>query len=168
MTISELRNILSMSQRQFSNRFGIPIGTLRNWEQGISKPSEYVFQMLYAMIRRDKMINVETIKFMKMLDELAMHSLGGVESFEKATRDNFETKVFYDQTALDDEGYRVVLDARLIEDPYHHDIFSYYDSGTNEYKIRAVADENGEMFINIIFLLSEECIVVENGTWYFS
>ena len=114
------------------------------------------------------MINVETIKFMKMLDELAMHSLGGVESFEKATRDNFETKVFYDQTALDDEGYRVVLDARLIEDPYHYDIFSYYDSGTNEYKIRAVADENGEMFINIIFLLSEECIVVENGTWYFS
>jgi len=168
MTISELRNILSMSQRQFSNRSGIPIGTLRNWEQGISKPPEYVFQMLYAMIRRDKMINVETIKFMKMLDELAKHSLGGFESFEKATRDNFETKVFYDQTTLDEEGYRVVLDACLIEDPYHHDIISYYDSGSNEYKIRAVADENGEMFINIIFLLSEESISLEDGTWYFS
>lgn len=43
MDIKSLRHATELSQREFSDRFGIPLGTLRNWEQGISKPPEYVF-----------------------------------------------------------------------------------------------------------------------------
>lgn len=32
-----VRESLNMSQSQFASTFGIPIGTLRNWEQGIRK-----------------------------------------------------------------------------------------------------------------------------------
>ena len=65
MKINDLRNITQMTQRQFAEYFGIPVGTLRNWEQGIANPPEYVFQMIITSIRRDKMINVETINFFK-------------------------------------------------------------------------------------------------------
>lgn len=33
----EVRRELQMSQRQFATAFGIPIATLRNWEQGRRK-----------------------------------------------------------------------------------------------------------------------------------
>ena len=33
----ELREHLHMSQQKFSKAFGIPVGTLRNWEQGTRK-----------------------------------------------------------------------------------------------------------------------------------
>ena len=84
MKISDLRNITQMTQRQFAEYFGIPVGTLRNWEQGIANPPEYVFQMIITSIRRDKMINVETIKFVQMLDELAVLSKNGILPFENA------------------------------------------------------------------------------------
>ena len=71
MTIQEIRKLTHMTQRQFSTFFGIPLGTLRNWEQGIAKPPEYVFHMIATTIRRDKMINIETVKFIHMLDRLA-------------------------------------------------------------------------------------------------
>ena len=71
MELKELRQALDMSQRQFASVTGIPLGTLRNWEQGLSEPPAYVYTMVINAIRRDLMINVETVKFMKMLDELA-------------------------------------------------------------------------------------------------
>ena len=61
LKIDDIRKITQMSQRQFAEHFGIPVGTLRNWEQGIAKPPDYVFQMIISSIRRDKMINIETI-----------------------------------------------------------------------------------------------------------
>ena len=35
MDIKSVRHATELSQKAFSERFGIPIGTLRNWEQGI-------------------------------------------------------------------------------------------------------------------------------------
>ena len=174
MQISELRRITGLSQRQFAEHFGIPVGTLRNWEQGISNPPEYVFQMIFTSIRRDKMINIETIKFVNMLNELAELSNEGIEPFENATEDTYRTKVFYDSRHFEgEEGYKVVLDACLCDDPdcYHHDIISYYDSNNLEYKILVKFDEDDEEsgpYICVELLLSEEIIVVENGRWYFA
>ena len=170
MEISELRIFLKMSQRQFAMYFGIPIGTLRNWEQGISKPPEYVYNMLLASIRRDKMINIETIKFVRLLNELAEMSSNGIETFEKANQDNYREKIFYDEKSNDGRnGYRVVADACLIDDPkcYHHDIISYFDDMSNEYDIKVIIDEDGIPYVNIAFIKSEEEIVIENGVWYF-
>lgn len=169
MKINDLRNITKMSQRQFAEYFGIPVGTLRNWEQGIANPPEYVFQMIITSIRRDKMINVETIKFVQMLDELAVLSKNGILPFENAKEGELHKKVYYDSRIEDEQGnYKVVLDACVVDDPqcYHHDIISYYDS--LEYNVRVVIDKESEPYISVKLLISEEIIVIENGTWYFA
>ena len=169
MKISDLRCITKMSQRQFAECFGIPVGTLRNWEQGISTPPEYVFQMIYTSMRRDKMINIETIKFVRLLNELATLSKNGIEPFKRANESTFGEKVFYDDRKLEKDGYKVVLDACIVDDPdcYHHDIISYYDSNSQEYKIRVTIDE-GVVCITVTLLVSGDIIVIENGAWYFT
>lgn len=164
MRISELRSITGLTQRQFAEYFGIPVGTLRNWEQGISTPPDYVFQMIFTSMRRDKMINVETIKFVKMLDELAERSKNGIEPFENATHDNLWEKVFYDPTAKDEEGYKVVLDALISDD--ERDLRAYYEN--SEYAVRVEIDELSNISINIKLLLSEDTIIIKNGAWWFA
>ena len=169
MKINDLRNITQMTQRQFAEYFGIPVGTLRNWEQGIANPPEYVFQMIITSIRRDKMINVETIKFVQMLDELAVLSKNGILPFENVKEGELHEKVYYDSRIKDELGnYKVVLDACVVDDPqcYHHDIISYYDS--LEYNVRVVIDKESEPYISIKLLISKDIIVIENGTWYFA
>lgn len=171
MKISELRGVIKMSQRQFAEHFGIPVGTLRNWEQGIANPPEYVFQMIFTAIRRDKMINIETIKFVKMLDELAVCTANGIEPFAEANEETYGLRIHYDERdAGGEEGYRVVADACIIDDPncYHHDIISYWDTESLEYQIRVIIDEEGSPYINVKLLLSEDIVVIENGKWYFA
>ena len=169
--IKKFRNLTNMSQRQFADYFSIPLGTLRNWEQGIAKAPEYVLNMIIQNIRRDKMINIETIKFVKMLDELAELTKGGIFEFKKATQDDRNSrKVFYDQETQDSDGnYKVVLDMCIIDDPecIHHDAVSYYDSATEEFTVRAVINED-DTYIIVKFLNSENQIIIEDGRWYFT
>ena len=168
MTISELRYRTGLSQRQFAERFGIPVGTLRNWEQGIATPPEYVFQMISISIRRDKMINLETIKFVKMLDELAELAKNGIEPFENATHESFRSKIYYDPCEINEiEGFPIVLDA-CIDDRIHHDIVSYYGGRSREYAVRVRTDADGSLYIQVTLLVSEEIIIIENGEWYFA
>jgi putative transcriptional regulator len=49
--VKAIRSQLRMSQTLFSQRFGIPIGTLRDWEQGRSKP-EGVARAYLLVIQR--------------------------------------------------------------------------------------------------------------------
>lgn len=171
MDMKDLRIFVNMSQREFAGYFGIPLGTLRNWEQGIAKPPEYVFNMIMTSMRRDKMINVETIKFVKMLDELAKQTLNGIVEFAEANEENSNDKVFYDKRTVDEEGrYKVVLDKCIIDskDTIHHDVVSYYDDNINEYRLRVVLDEDEKIpYIEVKLALSDEEIVIENGHWYF-
>ena len=171
MKISDLRNATKMSQKQFAEYFGIPVGTLRNWEQGIATPPEYVFKMIFASIRRDKMINIETIKFIKMLDELAELSKNGIESFDKANESTWRNKIFYDtRKPAAEGGYKVVLDACILDDPhcYHHDVISYYDSDNYEYNVRIKIDEDSNPYVEVRLLISGDIAIVENGSWYFA
>ena len=170
MEIQETRLKAHMSQRTFSQHFGIPLGTLRNWEQGISKPPDYVFNMIITSLRRDKMINIETMKFMKMLDELAIQSAVGIKDFSEATEATAHEMVFYDKSSPDPDGhYPVVLESCVIDNPkcIHHDIIKYYDSDTSEYVVQVELGENGQPFIHVAFVASNEDIVVEEGKWYF-
>ena len=49
--IKELRKKTGLSQSKFSSKFGIPVRTLQQWEQGISAPPDYVIRMMaYIMI----------------------------------------------------------------------------------------------------------------------
>ncbi len=56
--IKELRKKTGLSQSKFSAKFGIPVRTLQQWEQGISAPPEYLIRMMaYIMLlekRRDE------------------------------------------------------------------------------------------------------------------
>lgn len=171
MKIQEIRMLTKMSQRQFAQYFGIPVGTLRNWEQGIATPPEYVFNMIFTSIRRDKMINLETIKFIREIERIAELTVGGIEPFENATEETYEDKLFYDSKSLNDENeYKVVLDACIVDDPecYHHDIISYYGEDKLEYSVRVIDDEDDGCYVEIRFAISDEIIVIENGSWYFT
>lgn len=116
------------------------------------------------------MINVETIKFIKMLDELSQSANGGIFEFKKATQNDLKySKVFYDEKSKDNYGnYKVVRDMCIIDDPecIHHDIISYYDSDAEEFTVRAVINED-DKYIVVKFINSEDQIVIENGGWYF-
>jgi len=36
--VRTIRKVLKLTQAQFSERYGIPVGTLRDWEQGTKEP----------------------------------------------------------------------------------------------------------------------------------
>ena len=44
--IRELRDFTGMTQKEFANMYGIPLSTLRKWEQGESSPAPYVLNLL--------------------------------------------------------------------------------------------------------------------------
>lgn len=168
MDIKSVRHATGLSQKAFSERFGIPIGTLRNWEQGINTPPSYVFDMIFAQTRRNCMINIETLEFLKTVENIAEKTKAGIEPFANATEDSFAQKVFFDDNTETDEGeYGVVCDACITDDPerYHHDIVSYH--GNHEYRVCAKKDEDEKWFVLIRFFNDDAQIVVEDGKWYF-
>lgn len=44
--IRELRELTGMTQKSFADMYGIPLSTLRKWEQGESSPAPYVLNLL--------------------------------------------------------------------------------------------------------------------------
>ena len=44
--IKALRKKTGLSQSKFSAKFGIPVRTIQQWEQGKSAPPEYVIKMM--------------------------------------------------------------------------------------------------------------------------
>lgn len=44
--VKELRETTGMSQKAFAQMYGIPLGTLRNWEQGNNAPAPYVINLI--------------------------------------------------------------------------------------------------------------------------
>ena len=53
--IKELRKKTGLSQSKFSAKFGIPVRTLQQWEQGISAPPDYLVRMMaYIMLLEER------------------------------------------------------------------------------------------------------------------
>ena len=44
--VKEIRESTGMSQKTFAELYGIPVSTLRNWEQGSNSPAPYVLNLL--------------------------------------------------------------------------------------------------------------------------
>lgn len=44
--VKEIRESTGMSQKAFAQMYGIPLGTLRNWEQGFNSPAPYIVDLL--------------------------------------------------------------------------------------------------------------------------
>ena len=52
--IKELRKETGLSQSKFAAKFGIPVRTLQQWEQGISAPPEYLVRMMVYIMELEK------------------------------------------------------------------------------------------------------------------
>ena len=52
--IKELRKQTGLSQSKFAAKFGIPVRTLQQWEQGISAPPEYLVRMMVYIMELEK------------------------------------------------------------------------------------------------------------------
>lgn len=44
--IKELRGMTGMTQKEFADMYGIPLSTLRKWEQGEAAPASYVVKLI--------------------------------------------------------------------------------------------------------------------------
>ena len=52
-TAKEIRKLSELSQTQFSEKYSIPVQTLRHWEQGQRKCPEYVLLLLERAVTED-------------------------------------------------------------------------------------------------------------------
>lgn len=66
LTSHGIRNSLGMSQSEFSRTFGIPIGTVRNWDRNFCMPY-YAFRLFRIII---DYIPVEIINNINRIEEL--------------------------------------------------------------------------------------------------
>lgn len=55
-----MRNLLGETQGEFASRYGIPLRTIQNWENGVRKAPQYVIDLLDAQVERDS-VNRRTI-----------------------------------------------------------------------------------------------------------
>jgi len=49
--VKVIRRALGLTQEEFSTRFHIPLGTLRDWEQGVARPDQSARAYLTVIAR---------------------------------------------------------------------------------------------------------------------
>ncbi|HEY4254374.1 MAG TPA: helix-turn-helix domain-containing protein [Roseomonas sp.] len=54
--VREVRGRLGISQAEFAARYGIPVGTLRDWEQGRKQPDRTAFSYLRVIQREPEAV----------------------------------------------------------------------------------------------------------------
>ena len=121
------------------------------------------------------MIDIETVKFIEMLNELAQKAKSGVKPFAECTVENKEDCVFYDEdTETVDEIshscnlYRIVLD-KSVDGSIHHDVISYYDDlFDGEYQVNVVIPMEEIDEEPLIEVKGDDGvdIIIEPGNWY--
>lgn len=55
-TIKELRKATGMTQKEFSDYFGIPKRNIENWEGGVNKCPPYLFSLIEYKLRNEGML----------------------------------------------------------------------------------------------------------------
>ena len=53
MEIRKLRKLTGMTQKQFSDKYGIPISTLKHWEYGDRECPKYLIDLLEYKVKDD-------------------------------------------------------------------------------------------------------------------
>ena len=51
--IRELRKTTGLSQTAFGEKYGIPMRTIQNWENGVNDPPDYLIGLLERAVRED-------------------------------------------------------------------------------------------------------------------
>lgn len=55
--VAAIRKRQKLSQEAFANRYGLPLGTLRDWEQGRRSPDRAALVLLALIERNPKMVS---------------------------------------------------------------------------------------------------------------
>ena len=107
-------------------------------------------------------INVNTLRCLSMVNELAELIPNGIKPFSECNIKNKHNHIFY----YDDNGeYKIVLDSCV--DEQHHDIISNYDDYCNHTCEVRVMDPDDEPYIAISFLHEDDTLIIEpDGTWH--
>lgn len=56
MSFKELRILSGMTQKVFAAYFGIPSRTIENWERGVNKCPDYLFDLMLYKLKNEKII----------------------------------------------------------------------------------------------------------------
>ena len=117
--IKDIRKQTGMSQKQFAETYGIPISTLRKWEQGEASPPQYVLRLLARAValadgasRRIEGINGEPFAYDKdrgLVMDAKGNSIYISEDLQDVDKDNlriYVTKLFSDFYAIRDKFER--------------------------------------------------------------
>lgn len=56
-TIKDLRTETGLSQAKFAELVEVPVANIRNWEQGIASPPEYVLKLIIRDLEHKNAIN---------------------------------------------------------------------------------------------------------------
>ena len=59
--IKYLRLSIGMKREDFANYFHIPLGTVRDWEQGKRKMPEYVYELIEYKASRELLVEKEKV-----------------------------------------------------------------------------------------------------------
>lgn len=78
MTIKEMRELLGLTQEQFSYKYHIPKRSIQNWESGERKPPEYVVELLERAVKED-MKGKKTMKKISLVHFSAEKRVGSKE-----------------------------------------------------------------------------------------
>lgn len=53
MNIKEIRQLTGLSQTAFGNKYGIPMRTIQNWENGKRECPSYLVSLLERVVKED-------------------------------------------------------------------------------------------------------------------
>ena len=53
MNSRRIRGMLGVSRTEFSRRYGIPVRTLENWDNGKNSPPDWILALLERVVRED-------------------------------------------------------------------------------------------------------------------
>ena len=59
--IVSLRNQTGMTQSEFAKYFGIPLGSLKNWEQAHRSPPEYVINLIEKVLKYEGLVKDDVV-----------------------------------------------------------------------------------------------------------
>lgn len=60
MTFKELRKLTGMTQKAYSEYFGIPKRTIEDWETEKRNCSDYLFDLMYYKLKKEGIIKKQT------------------------------------------------------------------------------------------------------------
>lgn len=107
--IKELRLETGLTQKEFAGRYGIPLSTLRKWEQGDSFPADYIVSLIERTIPafNDKYELIDNKYYLDRVGKRVSDKLGNWISFSEEIEGVMDCNlpVYFDE--LFDDFYTV-------------------------------------------------------------